>query len=303
MIWLVKLDSKQVQIPLDMLVAEDREYVAALSASSGLPAAVPVAAPASSGPLMLGGRTVGKGVLERFSVPIPKNVWDQGKRFAQDTGESLGSWPQDEKISVGVLLPEGFDPGRDWPVLVVNAPSKFMNVDHLECCFMAAAAAGYIAVAGDGPGNRWVKMGTALAFLHEHWPQSRSWKLAFGGFSGGAKASGLAGAMASKAGYSVIGMWMGGCNQDFATVGFTQYKPRKSAFMNVPVYLASGTVDDIATPRHHEAVVRSLRHSGFSCVRLVFYEGGHHPVPQDKVKEGLEWFLEVQDPAARKKWE
>jgi hypothetical protein len=115
------------------------------------------------------------------------------------------------------------------------------------------------------------------------------WPVACGGFSGGAKRSGFFGAIMMRTGHPVIGMWMGGCNQDMATPGSHFYSPG-AGFKHVPIFLSSGKSDNVATPQHHRQVQHALKASGFSKVRLESYDGGHK-LDESQASNGLAWFL------------
>lgn len=286
---LQKKGGGQFKIGLSALSQQDQEFIKKAS-SQEQPSSLVFA----DGRVRLGEYILPTDVLNRIQVPCNQEAWHQAHKISSmlKNGTSAISFPNGETAEMGILLPKGFNPSRTWPILIVNAPGGFSNVGHLECCFMTAADCNYVAIAVDGPGDdRWAKAGTALAFLKAHWPGSENWPIACAGFSGGAKMSGLLGAVATKLGYRCIGVWMGGCNEDYASSALQELNAKD--YRRTPMYLASGTVDDIATPEHHQRVFKSLENSGFKTIRVEIYEGGHHPVPQKKVQEGLLWFREL----------
>ena len=75
-----------------------------------------------------------------------------------------------------------------------------------------------------------------------------------------------------KENYPVIGMFMGGCNEDLASLGLKLSQPGEQ-FKQVPIFLSSGTTDPIATPEQHATVKQSMRRTGFEKIRLENYEG------------------------------
>jgi hypothetical protein len=90
--------------------------------------------------------------------------------------------------------------------------------------------------------------------------------------------------------YKIIGMLMGGCNEDMATMSLREDHPPFGAFVNIPIYLSSGTDDRIATPEAHKEVMRSMKASGFRNVRLETYAGAHDPY-SPHTTEALNWFI------------
>ena len=129
--------------------------------------------------------------------------------------------------------------------------------------------------------------------LHAAWPAARNWPVAACGFSGGAKRSGFLGALLCADNRPVIGMYMGGCNEDMATAGLKEYRPDRSAFRKVPVYISAGKKDTTATVNSANQVRLSLEATGFRDVRLETYDGGHAPdTPQ--ITEALNWFKELR---------
>jgi len=243
-------------------------------------------------PMKMGAMTLTPGSFIRFDIPHSGKSWVDAKKYAKARNYELDqNSAKTNKVEVGLLLPENFDPAKTWPILVVNAPGDFSSVGHLECCFLIAADAGYVAVAADGPVSRFFSASSALDYLYSQWPGSEKWPVACGGFSGGAKLSGEIAAMLADSGRRIIGIWMGGCNEDYASAGLNLYKPNPGLFKRVPIFIASGLTDDIATPSHANGVRESLEKTGFKNVRLESYDGGHHPVPPHMVKQGLLWFI------------
>ncbi len=118
------------------------------------------------------------------------------------------------------------------------------------------------------------------------------WSYATGGFSGGAKYSGYMAALLADSDYRVIGMFMGGCNEDMATKGLRDYGPKRSAFIRVPIFLSAGKEDNIAPVSSVEKVERSMDASGFKDIRMETYPGGHDPYPPH-TDLALGWFEQL----------
>ena len=85
-------------------------------------------------------------------------------------------------------------------------------------------------------------------------------------------------------------MLMGGCNEDMATMSLHEGHPPFGLFVNIPIYLSSGTNDKIATPEAHKTVMKSMQASGFHKIRLETYSGAHDPYPPNTT-EALNWFV------------
>src|SRR5688572_23934056 len=95
-----------------------------------------------------------------------------------------------------IALPEGFDPRRPWPILLVTAPSGASAISSVASYTNVALAEGWIVAAVDGPkvsfekDNHlfaWGMISSLLDHLRRSWPQSKQWPIACGGFSGGGK--------------------------------------------------------------------------------------------------------------------
>ena len=79
----------------------------------------------------------------------------------------------------------------------------------------------------------------------------------------GAKYSGwLAGWFAGE-GRRVCGMFMGGCNEDMATMALKEDKPPRKEFLAAKVFLSTGKDDRTAGPSFGQTVQASLKKSGF----------------------------------------
>ena len=295
---LVEADAHQVvlrnrqgqlfHIPRDGMSAEDQALLDAAYGPAAASASTPVqpaASAARAGPeplaaaptlaiagteLNLGGKTV-------FRLPV-----------SADTRAAL----EKEKLSasevvVGLWLPAHFNPGKRWKILLVSATQDSSSVDHMYFYLDGAREAGdWIVLAADGPqvppandstAWRWQLAKAALLALDEAWGGVTGWPIATGGFSGGAKRSGLLGAILVKEKWNLIGMWMGGCNQDFATRGMELYSPSHTTFRKVPIYLSVGKNDDIAPVAKVDKVRRAMKTTGFREVRMETYDGQHDP--------------------------
>ena len=244
---------------------------------------------ANAAPARLGYVELTPGVAVKFDAPLSP---------AQQTLALTGGNPRVLTAKCALIVPAGFDPAKPWPILVANAPQGSSAVDGAAAFGKPAAEAGWITLAADGPVPakletiQWcVAMAeAALDYLEKAWPGARRWPVASGGFSGGAKRSAYVGAMLMENGRRVIGLWMGGCNEDRATDALHWHKPGP-AFFALPIWLSSGLTDPTATPAQQQAVRDSMLASGFKNVRLETYSGAHALEPA-QLAAGLRWFAE-----------
>jgi predicted esterase len=135
-------------------------------------------------------------------------------------------------------------------------------------------------------------LAAALEAIRKEWPQTSKWPVAFGGFSGGAKRSGILGAMLAKTGsVRVCGFFLSGINEDRLSEGYRTYQPGRG-FLEVPVWLSSGSDDPVATSSAHTLVKASLERTGFKRVRLEQFGGGHQ-LKKSEVRRALQWFRQL----------
>lgn len=196
-----------------------------------------------------------------------------------------------------VALPEGFDPRRPWPVLLITAPSGASAVQSLSAYTNTALALGWIIAAVDGPRVKteqdnsafaWAMISSLLDQLRASWPQSKYWPFACAGFSGGAKRAAMTAANMMRQQDTVIGVFMGGCNEDRATTGLEISRPGPK-FLDVPMFLSNGRKDSIAGPSEGQKVKALMEGTGFRKVRLETYDGAHR-LDTNQVRAALEWF-------------
>jgi len=183
------------------------------------------------------------------------------------------------------------------PLLLVSVPSGGSSIRWLPSITNTALSEGWGVLAADGPKLDasidsvqfgWAMLSSVLDQFHRTWPQSKQWPVACAGFSGGAKRSAIVAAALVREGYQVLGVFMGGCNEDYATLGLQLYQPG-DRFKRVPIFLSNGTSDAIAGSEHAAAVAESMRRSGFQMLRLENYDGGHRQ-NNEHLTQALQWF-------------
>ena len=197
-----------------------------------------------------------------------------------------------------LVLPEGYTnllkPGR---LLVLSVPSGGSAISALPGITNVALSQGWAVLAADGPKvaveddtiqRGWSMLSSVLQELARTWPQSKRWKVACAGFSGGAKRSAAVAAAMTKDGWRVVGVFMGGCNEDRATLGMSLFQPGP-AYKKVSMFLSNGDSDPIANVEAGTRVRDSMARSGFQNIRLEHYPGEHR-LNKDHVREALMWF-------------
>jgi predicted esterase len=164
----------------------------------------------------------------------------------------------------------------------------------------AAVAEGWIVLATDANIRpivdsvawRLATLAAGLQAIRKEWPQFAQWPVAFAGFSGGAKCSAELGPILVKSGtVKICGFFLAGINTDPLSKAYKTYHLPPD-LLNVPIWLSSGTSDQIASPGKHENVRLSLQHAGFKRVRLEAFDGGHEVDPAE-VQRALRWFREL----------
>ena len=201
-----------------------------------------------------------------------------------------------------VTFPAGFDPSRTWPILIVTSTSDFNRTSAMDADWYRkpATAEGWVVLGSDATispridSTQWRLglLGAALEAIRKDWPQFAKWPVAFAGFSGGSKRSGVLGAMLARSGsVRVCGFFLSGINEDRLGEAYKTYQPGRG-FLEVPVWLSSGASDTVATPAAHNVVKASLERTGFKRVRLEQFGGGHQ-LKMSEVRRALQWFRQL----------
>jgi len=241
----------------------------------------------------LAGKPVQGGVMVEIRFAVAKSFQDlaaEGGNPRVDTGRAV------------LMFPPGFDPARRWPILVVTSTSDFnrTSVMDAEWYRRPATEEGWVVLASDATispridSTQWrlAMLAAALEAVRKDWPQSAKWPLAFAGFSGGSKRSGTLGAMLAKTGsVRICGFFLSGINEDRLSESYKTYQPGRG-FLEIPVWLSSGTGDTIAKPQSHDLVKASLERTGFQRVRLERFDG-QHQLKMSEVRRALHWFRQL----------
>jgi hypothetical protein len=250
-------------------------------------------ATASSDAATLAGQNVQPGGKIEIRFPVSK--------YFQDIA-SQGGNPRPETGRAVMTFPAGFDPSRNWPILIATSTSDFNRTSAMDADWYRAPATaeGWIVLGSDATispridSTQW-RLGllaAALEAVRKEWPQSSGWPVAFAGFSGGSKRSGVLGPMLAKSGsVRLCGFFLSGINEDRLSEGYKTYQPGRG-FLEVPVWLSSGAGDNVATPQAHNLVKASLERTGFKRVRLEQFGGGHQ-LKMSEVRRALQWFRQL----------
>jgi predicted esterase len=240
----------------------------------------------------------------RFTIALvaallPLNAAAQGLRFGTNVATPGTIIHFAARQAKGALvLPEGYTnllkPAR---LLVVSVPSGGSAISYMPSVTNVALSQGWAVLAADGPKvavnddtiqRGWSMLSSVLQEVARTWPQTKRWKVACAGFSGGAKRSAAVGAAMVKDGWQVTGVFMGGCNEDRTTTGMSLFQPGP-AYKSVKMFLSNGESDPIAGADYGKRVKDSMTRSGFTNVRLEIYPGEHR-LNKEHLREALVWF-------------
>lgn len=221
--------------------------------------------------------------------------------YFQNIAAEAGN-PRPDTGRAVLTFPGGFDPSRPWPLLIVTSTSDFNRTSAMDADWYRAPATaeGWVVLGSDATispridSTQWRLglLGAALEAIRKEWPQSAKWPVAFAGFSGGSKRSGILGTMLAKSGsVRVCGFFLSGINEDRLGEAYKTYHPGVG-FLEVPVWLSSGASDSVATPAAHNLVKASLERTGFKRVRLEQFTGTHQ-LKMAEVRRALQWFRQL----------
>ena len=241
----------------------------------------------------IAGQEVQGGKMVEIRFPVAK--------YFQDIAAQFGN-PRPETGRAVLTFPPGFDPSRRWPILIVTSTSDFHRTSPMDVEWYrpAADAEGWMILAADATikpksdSSPWrlAMLAAALETVRKEWPQTAKWPVAFAGFSGGSKRSGLLGAMLAKNGsINICGFFLAGINEDRLSPAYKTYQPGP-AFLNIPIWISGGMDDPIATPSKEGAVMASLQRAGFKRVRVEHFMGKHW-LKRSEVRLALRWFREL----------
>lgn len=156
-------------------------------------------------------------------------------KYFQDVAAQGGN-PRAETGRAVLTFPPGFDPARRWPILIVTSTTDYHRTSPMDAEWYrpSADAEGWVILASDATIKprqdstpwRLGMLGAALEAVRKEWPQTAKWPVAFAGMSGGAKRSGVLGAMLARAGLvNICGFYLSGINDDRLSPAYKTYQP------------------------------------------------------------------------------
>jgi hypothetical protein len=252
-------------------------------------AAVPTPAPADDPDDQPASASAGE--LEEFKVPLS----EEEKKMA---GRSpAGEKP--EEATVGIMLPEGFDPSQPQKVLVVFSTDD-NGGDHLKAMPRFGGIAtrnGWVAIAAKGPvlennlSPEWhaAMIYAGLRALEERYPRAKTWRFFTGGNSGGGLRSAMMSCALLKKGYPVEGVFMGGAGDERFSAGLGIFRPERAKVRNLAVYIAIGKHDPMIDAARADYVAEVVKKQGIKNIRRDSYDGGHG-MNEESFTKALEWF-------------
>ncbi len=225
------------------------------------------------------------------------DVWFPLPQFNREYAAQGGN-PQPTAGRLLIYLPERFNPRQTWPVLIVNSTSDSGRTSVMDApAYRTATEDGWLVVATDANIRlrrdtiswRVAVLSAGLDVLHRDWPASKSWPVAFAGFSGGAKsAEWLSAIFAQMRSVRIVGIFLTGINDDRMPEALHAFQPPPD-FKNVPIWISSGRNDGIAKPEAQRDAEGSLIHLGFRNVRFTNFFGGHE-LNRTDLRDALRWF-------------
>lgn len=291
----ISKDGQPFKLPLARFSKADQDFIAEQVAKT--PAATP--AGAATGKLELSGKEITRnGAVNIVEAPLTEETLKKTRKYKDLTG-----------IKLGIVLPTNFDPAVPQKFLWISAPinndgeRSAGNLAAIRAYSGTAIAEGWAVIAVDcnlGNPRREDNVAAdadlpvqhqAVAMLSAAWPGFAKSTFACAGFSGGSKASFYRVGQLSTASLNVVGLFLGGCNQDMTEDAKQETKVRGGDLRKIKVFVSNGKTDNIATVDAGKSVGTSADKE-FGEVRIETSEGGHS-LSREHLKTALGWFLEV----------
>ena len=296
---------KEIPVPLTSLSAPDQVFIRTGQEPAKAPGTAPTpAVPATPKELSLCGTPLktdgGVTIVEQPLSPAAL------KSFAKATAKP-------GKLKLAIALPAGFDPEKPQRVMWTSAPINSEaertsgNVGGIGGWVKPATQSGWVVVAADTDlgnprleDNQNATAGDlevhkqAVAVLLAAWPKLKTWPFACCGFSGGSKATFYRAGDLAVCNLNVIGMFLGGCNQDMTAAAIQETRCSKADLKKIKVFISNGKSDKISTVAHAQALEQSTS-AFYRKVRLELFEGGHTR-NVGELQKAMEWFLEDEKP-------
>jgi len=233
------------------------------------------------------------GALDEFKVPLN----EEEKKMAGRSPAGV----KPEEATVGIMLPEGFDPSQPQKVLVVFSTDD-NGGDHLKAMPRFGGVAtrnGWVAIAAKGPvlendlSPEWhaAMIYAGLRALEEKYPRAKTWRFFTGGNSGGGLRSAMMSCALLKKGYPVEGVFMGSSGDERFSAGLGIFRPERAKVRNLAVYLAHGKSDHMIDAARADYTAEVVKKQGIKKIRRDSYDGGHG-MNEESFTKALEWFAD-----------
>lgn len=305
---IVSRGGKEMPIKRDSLSDEDIAYLKKWEMEQGAGGAVKPTT-AGGGTVMLDGKpieTSGKANLieKAYSAEALKEIGKQhGKKggtgdLSPDSKKEVDGSEKGFKISVS--LPKDFNPTKAMNVFLVitavnsEAERKGGNIPKARIYEKSCVENGWVCLAIDSDNGvpiSFVTYDEAFALLTREWPGFANSRFSAGGFSGGSKGCWSPVAWLLKSKRSAVGVYMGGCNEDYSERCRKEVGAPSSGYRKLRAFMSTGKTDAIAPPASSEGVMKSLKSNGVRDVKYELFDGGHAFYSPHFV-DALKWFAE-----------
>jgi hypothetical protein len=278
--------------PLAPVAISDQSPEATSPASPGTTPNAKSTPSESAAALQPGGVLAGArpGMVHEFTVPLTPAQQKEAGRGPD------GKFPA--AATVGIVLPDGFDPAGPHNVLAVFATDDGggAHVRALGRIGRIAAEKGWIAVAANGPvldktvSPEWhnVMILAALEAISKEIPGFAKWPLYTGGNSGGASRASMIACGLLAGGHNVRGVFMGSSGGERFRVGSKIFRPPAAGVRALRVFLAYGKNDPMLREGDKNEMESALKAAGIRTVRRVDSDGGHG-LESEVLSQGLDW--------------
>ncbi len=295
---ILKFKGKEVPVEMVKLSEEDRQFISEAQQA-------PPPSPSAKAELKLGDTVLMfGGKINTVEVPLSATAL---KAYAKAD-------PQPARLKLGIALPADFDPEKPqrvmWASSAINEPKaeqiKNGNFGSLKRYAESAVPAGWVVITADSDlGNPRLEDNLpgderdlcvhrdAVDLLVKAWPGVKEWPHFCCGFSGGSKASYYRAGQLLESKLRVVGIYLGGTNEDDTDGVLKEVRGVKGSLRRVNIWLSVGKADNLCKPENTEKIFQSLK-ANYAKVRYEPYEGGHNFAPEE-FKKALGWFAELAE--------
>ena len=208
-----------------------------------------------------------------------------------------------KKSKIILYLPDGFNPEQQYKLMFTSASSsgKAAQGGSIGPFGKVGIKHGWVVMTADSingrPPNfsmnyRLQMLDAAFDRMHEEWPASKTWKIAGGGSSGGAKCvqtllMNLGSRTWGK--HHIVGLFLSGCNECYVGVKKRSHTAGRMEKRKVAVFLSQGKKDTIATPDSSKRVMETIKKEhGMRIQRYEYHDGGHG-MSREHIEDSFKW--------------